>query len=331
MTAHNYHEPFQLADGVTVEYGDAGHLLGSAWVLVRHKKDGKETRLLFSGDLGRKSLPIIRDPEPAPEADYLIMESTYGGKLHGPIEAVQDRLADIVARTAARGGRLIIPAFAVGRTQQIVLMLHELALAKRIPDVPIFVDSPLAVNATEAYRNHPECYDPETAAYLNTKSGDPFGFGLLRYIRELSESKALNSMKGPFIVISASGMAEAGRILHHLKNNIGNPKNTVLIVGYQADNTLGKKLVDKLPEVSIFGDMLRVRAEVQVINELSGHGDQNDLLEWMEPTVKSLKRVFLVHGEPERQEALQSAIRAKYSDLTVTIPARGESFDLAVP
>jgi metallo-beta-lactamase family protein len=237
-------------------------------------------------------------------------------------------LADIVGRTAARGGKVIIPAFAVGRTQQIVLLLHELALAKRIPDLPIFVDSPLAVNAPEAYRNHPECYDPETAAYLTGKSGDPFGFGRLRYIRELSESKALNSMKGPMIIISASGMAEAGRVLHHLKNNIGNPKNTVLIVGYQADNTLGKKLVDKVPEVSIFGDMMRVRAEVDVINELSGHGDQNDLLEWMAPTVKTVKRVFLVHGEPERQVACQAAIRAKYSDLAVTIPARGESFDL---
>ena len=327
MTSHGYHAPFNLADGLSIEFGDAGHLLGSAWVLLRHRKDGKENRLLFSGDVGRKSLPIIRDPEPAPEADYLIMESTYGGKVHGPVEEVANRLADIVARTAARGGKIVIPAFAVGRTQQIVLLLHQLAEAKRIPDIPIFVDSPLAVNATEAYRNHPEYYDAETAAYLKG-AGDPFGFGKLRYIRELSESKALNAMKGPFIVISASGMAEAGRVLHHLRNNIGNPKNTVLIVGYQADNTLGKRLVDRVPEVSIFGEMMRVRAEVQVINELSGHGDQNDLLEWMKPTVAKLKRVFLVHGEPERSEALRSAIGEHYN-LPVVIPARGEGFDLS--
>jgi metallo-beta-lactamase family protein len=271
-------------------------------------------------------LPIIRDPQPAPEADYLIMESTYGGKFHAPPEQVEDRLADVVARTAARGGRVIIPAFAVGRTQQIVLLLHELANQKRIPDIPIFVDSPLAVDATKAYRNHPECYDEETAVHL-AHNGDPFGFGRLKYVRDVAESKALNSLRTPFIVISASGMAEAGRVLHHLRNNIENPRNTVMIVGYQADNTLGKKIVDRQPEVPIFGEMMRLRAEVAVINELSGHGDQNDLLTWMSPTAKLLKGVYLVHGEPDRSEALKSAIQASFG-LNAEIPARGDSFTL---
>jgi metallo-beta-lactamase family protein len=327
MREHGYHAPVQIADGLTFEFGDAGHLLGSAWVLLRHRKDGKETRLLFSGDLGRNHMPIIRDPEPAPEADYLILESTYGGRIHGPAQSVKDTLAGVVARTAARGGRIIIPAFAVGRTQQIVLLLRELAEEKRIPNIPIFVDSPLAVNATDVYRRHPECYDAETANVLQD-GADPFGFHRLRYIREVAESKALNELRTPFVVISASGMAEAGRILHHLRNNIEDPRNTVLIVGFQAEHTLGRKLFERREEVPIFGELMRLRAAVVTINELSGHGDQADLLEWMGPAATSLKGVFLVHGEPLQSEALKAAIQERYG-LETTIPGRGNSFDLA--
>lgn len=322
----DYHERRQLSDALSFEYYDAGHLLGSAATLLRHQRGARETKLLFSGDVGRKGLPIIRDPESISEADYLIMESTYGNRLHKQDEIVVNKLAGIINRTAQRGGRVIVPAFAVGRTQQLVLLLHELANRKEIPDIPIFVDSPLAVNATEAYRRHPECFDEETKTYLENGS-DPFGFRRLRYVREAAESKALNDLRGPMVVISASGMAEGGRILHHLRNNIGDPRNTILIVGFQAENTLGRKIVDRQVEVPIFGEPMRVRAEVVTLNELSGHADQRELLHWMKPFAGQLKKVFLVHGEPTQALPLADAIREMF-DIETHVPERGESFDL---
>jgi metallo-beta-lactamase family protein len=222
---------------------------------------------------------------------------------------------------------VIVPAFAVGRTQQLVLMLHELFDQGRMPRIPIFVDSPLAVAATEVFRKHTELFDEETKQFVRNGE-DPFGFRRLRYIRDVSESKALNDMRVPFIVISASGMCEAGRILHHLRNAIEDPRNTILITGFQAENTLGRKLVDRMPEVSIFGEPMRVRAEIQTINELSGHADQRELLDWMKPLSARLKRVFVVHGEPSQAEALAAAIRERYAVDTV-IPERGQTFELA--
>jgi metallo-beta-lactamase family protein len=322
----DYHQPKQLTDALSFEYYDAGHLLGSAATLLRYRKNSGETRLLFSGDVGRKGLPIIRDPEPIHEADYLIMESTYGNRLHKQDEIVVNKLAGIINRTAQRGGRVIVPAFAVGRTQQLVLLLHELANKKEIPDIPIFVDSPLALNATEAYRRHPDCFDAETRAYLENGS-DPFGFRRLRYVREAAESKALNDLRGPMVIISASGMAEGGRILHHLRNNIEDSRNTILIVGFQAENTLGRKIVDRQVEVPIFGEPVRVRAEVVTINELSGHADQRELLQWMKPFAGQLKKVFLVHGEPTQSLPLAEAIRELF-DIETHVPERGESFEL---
>jgi metallo-beta-lactamase family protein len=313
-------------DGLTFEFHDGGHLLGSAWMKLDLESRGRRTRLVFSGDVGRHGLPIIRDPETPREADYLILESTYGNRLHKQEQVVQAKLAGIVNRTAGRGGKLIVPAFAVGRTQQLVLMLHQLCERGEIPNIPIFVDSPLAVDATEAYRRHPECFDEEAARYL-AGGEDPFGFRRLRYIREASESKALNDLRGPMVIISASGMCEAGRILHHLRNNIEDSRSTVLIVGFQAENTLGRKLVDKLPEVPIFGEPMRVRAEVVTMNELSGHADQHELLAWMKPMTKTLKRVFLVHGEPSQSQGLAAAIRERYR-LEVDVPSRGDSFEL---
>lgn len=324
--ATGYHERKPLSNEIEFEFHDAGHLLGSASVLLHLKENGNQVRLLFSGDVGRANLPIIRDPEPPPEADYLILESTYGGRLHKNDEVVLDKLRETILRTAARGGRVIIPAFAVGRTQQIVLMLHQLCCGKSIPDIPIFVDSPLAINATEAYRAHPECFDEETNAYLNN-SEDPFGFHRLRYVREASESKALNDLRGPMIVISASGMCEAGRILHHLRNNIEDPRNTILIVGFQAEHTLGRKIVERRPEVPIFGEPMRLRAEVVTIQELSGHADQGELLAWIKPIAPRLKNIFLVHGELPAQEALKTAIEERYS-IPVTIPRRGDHVTL---
>jgi metallo-beta-lactamase family protein len=321
------HTPTQVGPSLSYNTADAGHMLGSTSIVLEAKNGSKVTRLGFSGDVGRPGLPIIRDPEPLPPVDYLIMESTYGDRLHQDLGSVKQKLADIVTRTAARGGKIIVPSFAVGRTQQIVLLLHELANEGRIPNIPVFVDSPLAVNVTEVFRRHKELFDTETQAFLDNGE-DPFGFKRLRYIRDVNESKALNDLRGPFMVISASGMCEGGRILHHLRNNIEDPRNTVLITGFQAENTLGRRIVEKQSEVNIFGEPHRLRAEVTKINELSGHADQHELLAWMKPAANSgLKRVFLVHGEPTQQQALAKAIAESYN-IEVRIPSHGDTFTL---
>lgn len=315
-------ETKQVASDLTYRSYNAGHMLGSTSMIL--EADG--IRLAFSGDVGRHGLPIIRDPEHLDPVDYLIMESTYGNRFHPTLAHAADVLADIVNRTAGRGGKIIVPAFAVGRTQQLVLLLHQLMDAQRIPSLPIFVDSPLAVNATEVFRKHPECYDLEARQFL-TDGDDPFGFRLLTYIREAAESKKLNDLRGPCVILSASGMCEAGRILHHLRNNIENPRNTVLITGFQAEQTLGRKIVEKQTEVPIFGEPMRLRAEVCVLNELSGHADQGELIEWMRPIAKGLKRVFLVHGESAPGAALAEVIRREFGIETIQ-PSRGDSFVL---
>lgn len=316
------HNPKEVLPGITYQTANAGHMLGSTHMRIF---DGK-TRLCFSGDVGRVGLPIIADPEPPLECDYLILESTYGDRLHKDPENVKQKLANVIGRTAARGGRVVVPAFAVGRTQQLVVLLHELMNEQKLPNIPIFVDSPLALNATEVFRRHTYLYDQETSAFLDDGK-DPFGFKRLIYIREVEQSKALNDLNGPFVVISASGMCEGGRILHHLKNSIGDPRNTVLITGYQAENTLGRKLVEKLPQVPIFGDLYTRRAEVEIINELSGHADQRELLNWIAPIAKNLKRIFLVHGELPAQKALKRAIEERF-EMKVEIPVRGQSYNL---
>lgn len=321
-----YHTPLEVAPCLKYESYDAGHILGSSF-LVLHEAGEKPVRLGFSGDIGRPNLPIIRDPESMPPVDYLILESTYGGRLHKHTQHVENKLESVVKRTAARGGRIIVPAFAVGRTQQLVLLLHQLANEQRIPNIPIFVDSPLAVNVTDVHRDHPECFDAETAGFL-TNHEDPFGFRRLQYIREASESKKLNDLHGPFVVISASGMCEQGRILHHLRNNIEDPRNTVLITGFQAAETLGRKLVEKWSEVRIFGEPVRVRAEIASLDELSGHADQGELLEWIRPVAPSLKQVFLVHGEPEQAAVLAKLLKSQYN-LETVIAAPGLSYDLS--
>ncbi len=234
-----------------------------------------------------------------------------------------NKLADVVNRTARRGGRIIVPAFAVGRTQQLVLLLHQLFNENRIPNIPLFVDSPLALNVTQVHRDHPECFDAEAREYL-TNGEDPFEFKRLQYVREAADSKKLNELHGPFVVISASGMCEQGRILHHLRNNIEDPRNTVLITGFQAQDTLGRKLVEKWPEVRIFGE---VKAEIASLDELSGHADQGELLEWIKPMVGSLRKVFLVHGEPGQSETLAQLLHARYG-VEAVCPTPGQSFDL---
>ncbi len=316
-----------MADaGFTTTTFDAGHMLGSTCVLVEAREKGQTTRLLFSGDVGREALPIIRDPETAPAAEYLILESTYGNRLHQPLGPVKKKLAHLVNRTAQRGGHIVMPAFAVGRTQQVVLLLHELIDEKAIPDIPIFVDSPLAVNVTDVFRKHEEEWDDGARAFADLHE-DPFGWKRLRYIRTVEESKTLNGLHMPFIVIAASGMCEAGRVLHHLKNSVEDPKNLVLITGFQAENTLGRAIVRREPEVRIFGEPMRLRAEVDSIGELSGHADQRELLQWMEPVVPTLKRVFLVHGEPDAQQALKAEIEKMYK-LEVLCPKRGDRYEV---
>jgi metallo-beta-lactamase family protein len=321
-----FRQDTELPGGMRFRFHEAGHMLGSASVYLEAKNGSGKVRLGFSGDIGRPNLPIIRDPEPLPQVDYLILESTYGDRLHKPIEAVSDKLADTISRTAARGGKIVAPAFAVGRTQQLVLLLHDLVKQQRIPSIPIYVDSPLALNVTEVYRRHTYLYDAGARSFLDD-GDDPFGFGILRYVRDVEHSKALNDLRGPHLVISASGMCEAGRVLHHLRNTISDGRNTVLITGFQAEHTLGRKILDKRPEVPIFGELQRLRAEVVRINELSGHADQQVLLDWIAPIANGLKQIFLVHGEPLQQRALANAIERTYGT-PVVIPNRGEEFVL---
>jgi len=325
------HTPTQVGPGVVYQSFEAGHIFGSTTMLLELESGGNKVRLGYTGDLGRPGLPIIRDPEPLPPADYLVMESTYGNRVHEPIQSVAAKLAEVVNRTYRRGGKMIVPAFAVGRTQQLVLLLHELIQANAIPTFPIFVDSPLAVKVTEVFRKHPELYDQEAKGFL-ANHGDPFGFRLLTYVQDVGQSKALNDLPGPFMVISASGMCEGGRVLHHLKNNIGDPRNTILLTGYQAEYTLGRKIEEQREEVPIFGELMPLRAEVQTLDALSGHADREEMLAWMKPLTVGLKpgglkKVFLVHGEPEQQAAFATAIRERYG-LDVVAPERGQSFDL---
>ncbi|MGA8598836.1 MAG: MBL fold metallo-hydrolase, partial [Bryobacteraceae bacterium] len=315
-----------IGDGLQIELHNAGHILGSAFVLLECARNGRTIKILFSGDLGRAGVPILREPDPAPEADYLILESTYGDRLHQPLGNVEEKLLQLVSKTIARGGHVIVPAFAVGRTQQLVLILHRLVEKKLLPDIPIFVDSPLAINVTDVFRRHPEEFNSEAATFVQG-GGDAFGFHRLRYMREASESKALNDLRTPFVVISASGMCEGGRVLHHLWNGIEDPRNLILITGFQAANTLGRRLVERQSEVKIFGEPMRLRAEVSALNELSGHADQQDLVEWVRPIAPKLKKTFLVHGEPGAQQALASVL-AEQLRLDVACPSRGESFAL---
>ncbi len=319
LQAIPYDKPKEILPGVEVRFVDAGHLLGSAMVSLRVG----ERRLTFTGDHGRPGQPILRDPSPVPPGDLLISESTYGGLTHEPVEESAERLGEVIRQTVARGGKVLIPAFAVGRTQTVVFFMHQLINAGRLPDVPVYVDSPMAVKATEVFRNHPECFDEETLELLK-KQPDLFGEQHVRYVEKVQDSIALNGRREPCVIISASGMCEAGRILHHLKHNIEDPSNTVLIVGFQAPDTLGRKLVERREEVRILGRTLKVRAEIVVLNGLSSHADHGELLKSLSPLVGTAQRVRLVHGELERAEALAAGLKvAGFAD--VAVPDRGES------
>lgn len=321
-----YHQPFWLHRDVEGVFYNAGHVLGSALTVLRIKEGNEVVKIGFTGDLGRKGLPILKDPEYLDELDYLITESTYGDRLHDPIENSRKQLAVAINRTIRRGGKIIIPAFSLERTQELVYDLHLLTDQKIIPEIPIYIDSPLSSNITEIFKRHPECYDQETREMFSKHNKNPFGFGKLRYTRTAEESKKLNEVRQPCVIISASGMCEAGRIRHHLRNNISDPKNTILIVGFMAENTLGRRLVEKKPFVKIFDQMYPLRAEVVVLNSFSAHADREDLLGFIR-NIKGLKKVFIVHGEEGQSMALANTLR-EWGRFAVEVPHEGDSFDL---
>jgi metallo-beta-lactamase family protein len=323
LQAVGYDTRVAIAKGLEATFVDAGHLLGSAMISLRMDGPAGERRLTFTGDLGRPGLPILRDPAPVPPGDLLISESTYGGHVHEPVEETAERLGEVVRHTAGRGGKLLIPAFSVGRTQTVVYFLYQLIRAGQLPDLPVYVDSPMAARATEVFKAHPYCFNDQTRRLL-ADHPEMFGEGRIRYIDKVHESIALNDRPGPCVIISASGMCEAGRILHHLKHHIEDARSTILIVGYQAPDTLGRRLVDRRPEVRILGQMLALKAEVVVLNGLSSHADHPDLLRSMGPLAPTTRRVRLVHGEPDRAAKLAEGLRgAGFAD--VEVPQRGES------
>ncbi|WP_438037019.1 MBL fold metallo-hydrolase RNA specificity domain-containing protein [Sorangium sp. So ce204] len=328
LVAAPYHHPIEIAPGVRLTFLDAGHVLGSAVSLLDVVEGDAHRRVAYTGDLGRYERPILRDPEVAERADVLVCESTYGDRLHEGTDELDEDLARVVRRTSERGGKLYIPTFALERAQEVIFALKKLRRNGRIPRLPVYVDSPLTVKLTDVFRLHPECFDVETRALLRG-SGSPFDFEDLRYVEDVAGSKAIDAEPEPSIVIAASGMCEAGRILHHLKAGIEDPKNTILIVGYQAQHTLGRRLVEGRSRVRIFGVERDRRAEVVVLNGFSAHADQGDLLRYADRCRERgpLGKIALVHGEPRAQEVLARMLRARGHG-EVVIPAPGELLEI---
>jgi len=324
-----YERPMPIADGVTLTFFDAGHILGAAQVLlevVDREDGGKKKRFLFSGDVGRGDNGILKDPVAVPDIDFLLMESTYGGREHEQPTRADEHFEAILERALERGGKVMIPAFAVERTQQLLYLLNRLFHEGKLKPMPVFVDSPLAVGATEIFRLHPECFNEEVYDFLFEDDKDPFVFDGLRLVRAVSESKKINQSDEPCIIIAASGMCEAGRIRHHLKNGIGDSKNTVFFVGYCAENTLGRFIRDGRNEVNIFGKRHKVRAAVEAIDSFSGHADHSELLDWFRAMSGPKSKVWLVHGEQERSEILCEALR-EFHGGSVDVAVLGESVD----
>lgn len=323
-----YDKNIEAAPGVNVVFRDAGHILGSAGIVLEIRENGKFTRVGFSGDIGRPDMPVIRDPNILQELDVLIMESTYGNRLHPVTPEVEEEVALVINETIEKGGKIIIPAFAVGRTQLLVYVLHKLFNENRIPQFPIFVDSPLAVNSTEVFRMHPECFDRETFRIFIDNYEDPFGFNRLTYIRDVEKSKELNDYKNPCMIISASGMAEGGRILHHLANNIQNERNLILFAGYAAQETLARKIMDGAEEVNILGNSYKVKSKVKKMDYFSAHADQKGLLDYLKLSPPNkLKNIFIVHGEEEQALPLKEKILNKGYH-SVYFPQKGDVFEI---
>lgn len=322
---HRYHDRFEVLPGITAEFVNAGHILGSASVTLEWQEGDRTRRLGFSGDIGRHGLPIIRDPEPLERLDWVIMESTYGNRDHESVAGARDDLARIVSTTAARGGRVLIPAFAVGRTQEILYDLHGLARAGRIPRIPIVIDSPLANEATQVFRENSGDFDATEplVRHTNGNGGSIFDFDLVQFTPAVEDSKAMMRRSGPMIVIAASGMAESGRILHHLAHSASDPRTTILIVGFQAEHTLGRRIVERRPVLKVYGEDVALNAQVAVINGYSAHADRMELQHWVDSareTSPQLQDVFLVHGEPAAQDALAAQLAARGYSVTVPTP-----------
>jgi metallo-beta-lactamase family protein len=323
----NYDRPMLICPGVTLTFRDAGHILGSAQVVLDIDEKGRRFRYLFSGDVGRGNDDILRDPEVVENVDYLQVESTYGGREHTLKAESVSELVRLLNETYSRKGKVIIPAFSVGRTQQLVFTLHQLTLAGQIPRQPIFVDSPLSVNATEVFRLHPECFNEATYRFLREKA-NPFGMENLTYIRELAHSMKLNDMQDPAIIISASGMAEAGRIRHHLKNNIGDPNNLVLFVGYCAEHTLGARIRAGDSPVNIFGEPYEVRARVAVLDAFSGHADRSELKDYVSRLTGEIKKIAVVHGEESQALAFVDLLKEMKPKAEVFAPVYRQTTEL---
>lgn len=319
----NYHRPLPIANGVSLRFADAGHILGSAQVILDIQEAGKKFRYLFSGDIGRPKQEILRDAEAVEGVDFLQIESTYGGRDHHDAVDARAELCRLMGAALRRGGKVIVPAFSVGRTQQLVYVLNQLADTDCLPRVPIFVDSPLSVNATEVFRLHPECFDDETLKFLREQR-NPFGMENLTYIREASQSRKLNELDEPAVIISASGMAEAGRIRHHLSNNIGNPRNLILFVGYCAEHTLGSQILARRSPVNIFGQPHVVRAEVASIDAFSGHADRRELSAYVNSLGGNIRKITVVHGEEEQSLAFADTLRGLRPGADVLVPKLGE-------
>ncbi|MCA6073974.1 MBL fold metallo-hydrolase RNA specificity domain-containing protein [Fulvivirga sedimenti] len=324
----SYERWYQISNEVSVLFRDAGHILGSATVTLKIKRNESEFLLGFTGDVGRPDRPILRDPIPMPDVDFLICESTYGGEKHDQLPDDEKRFLSIIRETCVdRKGKLLIPAFSVGRTQEIVYMLDRLETAGKLPKVPVFVDSPLAVNATDIFIAHPECYDRELREYMR-EDPNPFGFGHLHYVRSVEKSKSINFLNGPAIIISASGMMSGGRIRHHIFNHIEEESATLLIVGFCAPGTLGAVIRTKPESIKLFGQERRIKARIEIMDSFSGHADQDELLEFLKHMNRDrLKRILLVHGERDRQIPLKAALEAT-GFKSVILPELGESFTI---
>jgi metallo-beta-lactamase family protein len=320
-----YRRVHHLRKHLAFEFTDAGHILGSASVDLRIS-EGNGHRLVFSGDIGRTGLPIIRDPDPpAGPIDTLIIESTYANRSHDSVEQAEEILGRLVREAAGRGGKILIPAFALGRVQELVYSLHQLFHAGKIPGIPIYVDSPLAVDATAVFRLHPDLFDRDERMIERTSV--LFDFSLVKYIRDVNESKQLNTLHGPAVIIAASGMAESGRIVHHLANHVGDHRTTVLFVGYQAEHTLGRKMQEGAKEIRLFGEMVPVRASVETISGYSAHADRDELRHWVRRLGGSVKRAFVVHGETEATQAMAKLLKEE-GVRQVDVPVLGESFEI---
>ncbi len=328
FVGERYADTIKIAPRLTASFHDAGHILGSAAIRVKYSARGNTTAVLFTGDLGRKQRPILRDPDPPPSCDVLIVESTYGDRVHEDVgESLPRKVLELFAHAKAHRSKIIVPAFAVGRTQEIIMRIKALVTEGRIEPLPIYIDSPLANKATEVFRQHPECFDEETYRTF-TSEGDPFAARYIHYVSSTEDSKRLNTMKGPCVIVASSGMCEGGRVLHHLKHAVQDETNVIVIVGFQAEHTLGRKLVEGWDVVPIFGVPTPRRAQVVKFNGFSAHADRNDLLNYVRSITPPPGKVFVVHGEEKQALSLAAAIQTEYHDMEVIVPHKGSIHEL---